>query len=104
MKVVVDAGYHLHSRFAKTVCGGGFSQLVQGKCPQLKMRIPSKSSMNGDRERHGSFALAPSQGGLACPSARISIPQIIPMFYDAAYEVRYEHFSRTADHVLPTDG
>jgi len=104
MKVVVDAGYHLHSRFAKTVCGGGFSQLVQGKCPQLKMRIPSKSSMNGDRERHGSSALAPSQGEVSVPQRPDQHTASHPDVYDAAYKVRYEHFSRTADHVLPTDG
>jgi hypothetical protein len=31
MKVMVDAGYPLHSRFAKTVCGGGlFRSLFKG--------------------------------------------------------------------------
>ena len=33
----------------------------------------------------------------ACPSARISIPQVIPTFYDAACEVHHEHFSPITD-------
>jgi hypothetical protein len=38
MKVMVDAGYPLHSRFAKTVCNGGlFRSLFKGSA--LKMRI-----------------------------------------------------------------
>jgi len=39
----------------------------------------------------------PSGGSAWCPSARISIPQVITMFYDAACEVHHEHFSRIAD-------
>ena len=54
--------------------------------------------MDGDRERHGLFRARPLQAvGSTRPSARISIPQVIPMFYDAACEVHHEHFSRTAD-------
>jgi hypothetical protein len=54
--------------------------------------------MDGDQERHGLFRARPlPSGGSACPSARISIPQVIPMVYDAACEVHHEHFSRTAD-------
>jgi len=68
------------------------------------MRIPStvptksESSMDGDRERHGLFRARPLQAvGSTRPSARISIPQVIPMFYDAACEVHHEHFSPITD-------
>jgi hypothetical protein len=68
MKVMVDAGYPLHSRFAKTVCGGGlFRSLFQRK--RLQERIPSivptksESSMDVDRERHGFFRARPFQAG-----------------------------------------
>src|SRR5215472_5817210 len=43
-----------------------------------------------------SSALAPPSGEVSAPQ-RISIPQITPMFYDAACEVHHEHFSRIAD-------
>jgi hypothetical protein len=43
------------------------------------------------------FALARSKRWVSVPSAQISIPQVIPMFYGAACEVHHEHFSRTAD-------
>ena len=102
MKVAVDRGIICIHSSRKLFPVAGSSQLVQGKCPQLKMRIPSKSSMNGDRERHGSSALAPPKGGLACPASGSTYRKSSRCY--AAYEVRYEHFSRTADHVLPTDG
>jgi hypothetical protein len=41
----------------------------------------------------------PPSGGVSVPSARISILQVIPMFYDAACEV-----ITNSSHVLPTDG
>jgi len=69
MKLVVDAGYHLHLRFAKTVCGGGRFPACSREVPSTQERIPPKSSMNGDRKRHGSSALAPSQGGISVPQA-----------------------------------
>jgi hypothetical protein len=101
MKVMVDAGGILHSRFAKTVCGGGlFRSVFKGSA--LKVRIPSiapttsESSMDGDRERHGLFRARPPSGEVSAPQ-RISIPQITPMFYDAACEVHHEHFSPITD-------
>src|SRR5262249_26496988 len=46
------------------------------------------------------FRARPLQAvGSARPSARISIPQVIPMFYDAACAVHLN-----TSHVLPTDG
>jgi hypothetical protein len=54
--------------------------------------------MDGDRERHGLFGARPLQAvGSARPSARISIPQVTSMFYDAACEVHHEHFSPITD-------
>src|SRR4051812_13774111 len=105
MKVMVDAGYPLHSRFAKTVCGGGlFRSLFKGST--LKMRIPSivptksESSMDGDRERHGLFHARPFQAvGQCAPSARISIPQVIGCFM-----MPRAKFITNTSHVLPTDG
>ena len=52
--------------------------------------------MDGDRERPGLFP-PPHAVRSACPSARISIPQVIPTFYDAACEVHHEHFSPITD-------
>jgi len=44
-----------------------------------------------------SSALAPFNDGVSVPSAGISIPQVIPMFSDAACEVHHEHFSGSAE-------
>jgi hypothetical protein len=60
MKVMVDAGYPLHSRFAKTVCGGGlFRSLFKGRRPKDAYPVDNtdkeRISMDGDRERHGFF-------------------------------------------------
>jgi hypothetical protein len=40
MKVVVDAGYHLHSRFAKTVCGGGLFPACSREVPSTQDAYP----------------------------------------------------------------
>jgi hypothetical protein len=102
MKVMVDAGYLAFPVRENRLRWRALPQLVQGSA--LKLRIPSivptksESSMDGDRERHGLFRARPLQAvGSACPGARISIPQVIPPFYDAACEVHHEHFSRIAD-------
>ena len=54
--------------------------------------------MDGDPERHGRFRARPLQAvGSTRPSARISIPQVIPMFDIAACKVHHEYFSRIAE-------
>src|SRR5262245_15963155 len=40
MKVVVGAGYHLHSRFAKTVCGGGLFPACSREVPSTQDAYP----------------------------------------------------------------
>src|SRR5262249_22072366 len=78
---------------------GLFRSLFKGSAlKSVSLPTKSESSMDGDRERHGLFRARPLQAvGSARPSAHISIPQVIPMFYDAACEVHHEHFSRIAD-------
>ena len=74
----------MHSRFAKTDCGGGlFRSLFKGSA--LKMRIPSivrtksESSMDGDWERHGFFRARPLQAvGVPWPPARPTRVAISP--------------------------
>ena len=72
MKVMVDAGYPLHSRFAKTVCGGGlFRSLFKGSA--LKMSIPSivptKSRWIATGNGTASSTLAPSKRWVSVPPA-----------------------------------
>src|SRR5262245_5311488 len=66
----------------------GSSQLVQGECPQLKMCIPSKSSMDGDRQRHGR---APAPGSTYRKSPR-------------CFMMPRTKFITNTSHVLPKDG
>jgi hypothetical protein len=102
MKVVVDAGHPLHSRFAKTV-------LRWRALPQLRsahqMRIPpivpikSKSSMEGDRERHGPFRARPFQAvGQRAPAPGSAYRKPTDVMMPRA------KFITNISHVLPTDG
>ena len=59
-----------------------------------------REAAGGDRERHGLFRARPLQAvGSACPSARISIPQVIRCFM-----MPRAKFITNTSHLLPTDG
>ena len=62
--------------------------------------VPLRADLGAARSGEAiDFALAPSKRWVSVPSAQISIPQVIPMFYEAACEVHHN-----ISHVLPTDG
>ena len=69
MKVVVGAGYHLHSRFAKSVCGGGLFPACSREVPSTQDAYPVEIVVGW---RPGTAR--------PCPSAWINIPQVTPMF------------------------
>jgi hypothetical protein len=105
MKVMVDAGYPLHSRFTKTVCGGElFRSVFKGSA--LKMRIPlivptkSESSMDGDREGTASSALAPSKRWVSVPQR----PDQHTASHLRCFMMPRAKFITNTSHVLPTDG